>query len=224
MFRNLLKCAVVVMVVVGTGTVLQAGPQNMIHGQPAFDSGWRPTTGALLQVPHGLSGPVEDMVVDLQLKEPLGEASSGVSIIAIGGDRYGEGPTEEQGSRVHLIDETDVWISTGADASNTQARVRVWQVPNPEYDSGWVAVYAGSSETLTHNLGGNIDDYVVDLTMRSASSIHMRGIGGDTYQSASGSRDAKLQSEKSGGDVSNPSTSSGMPAPSLPWHAEQAAV
>ncbi len=87
MFRNLLKCAVVVMVVVGTGTVLQAGPQNMIHGQPAFDSGWRPTTGALLQVPHGLSGPVEDMVVDLQLKEPLGEASSGVSIIAIGGDR-----------------------------------------------------------------------------------------------------------------------------------------
>ncbi|MCD4750677.1 MAG: hypothetical protein K8R59_15000 [Thermoanaerobaculales bacterium] len=186
MFGNGLKCTVMVMAVLGFGMPLFAGPQNMIHGQPAFDSGWRSIPGYMLQIPHGLSGPVEDLVVDLQLREPpSGEGSSGVNIYAIGGDKYGEAPTEDRGSHVHLIDDTDVWIATGASDNNTQARVRVWQVSNPEYDSGFVAVDPGYLQYFTHGLGGDVDDYVVDLTMRDGSSIHMRGIGGDHYPSAS---------------------------------------
>ncbi len=35
--------------------------------------------------------------------------------------------------------------------------------PRPPYDSGWQAVPPGTSITLTHNIGGNPDDYVVDI-------------------------------------------------------------
>ncbi len=43
--------------------------------------------------------------------------------------------------------------------------------PRPAYDSGWIATPFGSpidffTRTLTHGLGGNVDDYVVDLQMR----------------------------------------------------------
>lgn len=39
--------------------------------------------------------------------------------------------------------------------------------PRPAYDSGWVSIAQGEAKTLTHNLGGNADDYVVDLTFKS---------------------------------------------------------
>lgn len=39
--------------------------------------------------------------------------------------------------------------------------------PRPDYDSGWVAVSKGGTVTLDHNIGGNPDDYVVDLTHKS---------------------------------------------------------
>ncbi|MCU0522340.1 MAG: hypothetical protein MUF84_16800, partial [Anaerolineae bacterium] len=36
--------------------------------------------------------------------------------------------------------------------------------PRPAYDSGWVALAQASAVVRTHNLGGNADNYVVDLT------------------------------------------------------------
>ena len=41
--------------------------------------------------------------------------------------------------------------------------------PRPAYDSGWVAVAKDSEVTLTHNIGGNVDNYVVDLQLKSDS-------------------------------------------------------
>jgi hypothetical protein len=38
--------------------------------------------------------------------------------------------------------------------------------PRPAYDSGWVAVAQGSVVSLTHNIGGNLDNYVVDLQFK----------------------------------------------------------
>jgi hypothetical protein len=37
----------------------------------------------------------------------------------------------------------------------------------PAYDSGWVALDKGESKTLTHNLGGNVDNYVVLMNQRN---------------------------------------------------------
>ncbi len=38
--------------------------------------------------------------------------------------------------------------------------------PRPAYDSGWVALALGETKTLTHNLGGNVDNYVVIMSHR----------------------------------------------------------
>jgi hypothetical protein len=64
--------------------------------------------------------------------------------------------------------------------------------PRPDYDSGWVVLStAGGSQdgvaTLTHNLGGNVDNYVVDLMSRDPNSgygINNHGIG--TYPTERG--------------------------------------
>jgi len=61
-------------------------------------------------------------------------------------------------------------------------------LPRPAYDSGWVDMPGtGTSPatiTLTHDLGGNVDDYVVDLQRREsglgAANMTNRGIG-DTF-------------------------------------------
>ena len=57
--------------------------------------------------------------------------------------------------------------------------------PRPAYNSGWVSVSPGSTITLTHNIGGNIENYVVDLTFKNAyGRIHNSSIGGDSYHFA----------------------------------------
>jgi hypothetical protein len=54
--------------------------------------------------------------------------------------------------------------------------------PRPAYDSGWVPIDAGTNVHLTHNLGGNVDNYVVDMQFRAPSgwgrNVHCFG-GGD---------------------------------------------
>jgi hypothetical protein len=55
--------------------------------------------------------------------------------------------------------------------------------PRPAWDSGWRAIAAGSCQTLNHSLGGNVNNYVVDLQHKKTSGtpmgINNSGIGGD---------------------------------------------
>ncbi len=52
--------------------------------------------------------------------------------------------------------------------------------PRPAYNSGWVALDYGESVTLTHNIGGNPEDYVIDMTRRCAyTGVSNIGDGGD---------------------------------------------
>ena len=44
--------------------------------------------------------------------------------------------------------------------------------PRPAYDSGWVSINQGETKTFTHNLGGNPDNYVVDMTCKSDSASY----------------------------------------------------
>jgi len=60
----------------------------------------------------------------------------------------------------------------------TQQTTACTGFPSPNYDSGWVA-YSGNEIVLTHNLGGNIDNYVVDLTMKDGNGPHIGALGGD---------------------------------------------
>lgn len=57
--------------------------------------------------------------------------------------------------------------------------------PRPAYDSGWRSIGQGDSLTLTHDVGGDPDDYVVDFSIRDPSGYgrHNRAVGGDTRSS-----------------------------------------
>jgi hypothetical protein len=52
--------------------------------------------------------------------------------------------------------------------------------PRPAYDSGWVTI--SDVEKLTHNIGGNVDEYVVDMQFKDTNpygnGIHNYGSGG----------------------------------------------
>jgi hypothetical protein len=54
--------------------------------------------------------------------------------------------------------------------------------PRAAYDSGWLSFSHPENRTLTHNLGGNTDNYFVDLTCRITSGgagVNNWGLGGD---------------------------------------------
>jgi hypothetical protein len=40
--------------------------------------------------------------------------------------------------------------------------------PRPAYDSGWIPLEKGELKILTHNLGGNTDNYVVLMSQRNS--------------------------------------------------------
>jgi hypothetical protein len=49
--------------------------------------------------------------------------------------------------------------------------------PRPAYDSGWIALARGEAKILTHNLGGNIDNYVVEMSHRNPDGYSNWGDG-----------------------------------------------
>lgn len=61
--------------------------------------------------------------------------------------------------------------------------------PRPAYDSGLVTIAQGTSVTFTHDIGGNVDNYVVDMQFYVLSGaatygIHNRGLGTSEFDSS----------------------------------------
>ncbi len=66
-----------------------------------------------------------------------------------------------------------------------QARVRIWNQPSPTYDSGWVTGNLNTYNYLTHNIGGNPDDYIVDLQFKDLDNgmgVNQRCYGGCDFR------------------------------------------
>jgi hypothetical protein len=56
--------------------------------------------------------------------------------------------------------------------------------PRPAYNSGWIAINPNTNLVIIHNVGGNVDDYVVDLQLKDTDQgfgISNANIGGDAY-------------------------------------------
>jgi hypothetical protein len=55
--------------------------------------------------------------------------------------------------------------------------------PRPAYDSGWEPINQGDVLTLNHSIGGNADNYVVDLQFwESSYGVNAYFLGGDVYR------------------------------------------
>jgi len=51
--------------------------------------------------------------------------------------------------------------------------------PRPAYDSGWITLAQGADTVLTHNIGGDVDNYFVDLWFKGAAGRHNYAYGGE---------------------------------------------
>ena len=140
---------------------------------PDYDSGWQ-AAGTETAFDHNLGGPWNDYVVDLQFKD--------VEVYGVNQRFYGGAPTVafDPGAYWKGLNGSQVSIYRQSSAPHIdQVRVRIWRCAAPKYDSGWISLSPGATQTLTHALGGNADDYVVDLQFKDSLS----GINNQYYGS-----------------------------------------
>jgi hypothetical protein len=155
---------------------------------PAYDSGWitiaQDTSQTLL---HNLGGNSDDYVVDMQYRD---SGVDGVNQRYFGGADFGVNPApghavdDRVGAYWRSLDNSSITIyRRPEDTYAEQIRVRIWIDSSPNYDSDWVALVPDIAQTLTHNLGGNPDDYVVDMQYRASGvdGVNQRYYGGADF-------------------------------------------
>ena len=150
------KLFVVVMVLPALVTLVQAGDFN---GDGTADIGiFRPSTGlwAIRGVTRVYFGSSFDQPV------PADYSGNGVDEIAV--YRPSSGLWAIRGvTRVYFGSGDDIPLNAVGGSSTSSSGF-----PTPDYDSGWRGISPGSGLTLPHNLGGNTDNYIVDLQLRSS--------------------------------------------------------
>jgi hypothetical protein len=136
---------------------------------------------------HNLGGSSDDYLVDMQYNSPGGD---GINLRYYGGADFGANPAPNHAAddRVgaywrNLTGTHIVLFRRDEDDYAPEVRVRIWVMPPPAYDSGWVAFAQDAAHTFTHNLGGNPDDYLVDMQSRDPGSdgVNQRYYGGADF-------------------------------------------
>jgi hypothetical protein len=145
-----------------------------------WSSGWVDiATDTAQPFTHDLGGNPDDYAVELWLRDTdpggIGVNSRGLGGLEAGGNFYG----------AHWQNLTDTTIRVVRNKDDTfadQVRVDVWFPDPPAWDSGWVDIAPGTTQTLPHPVGGNVDGYVVGLwckdTTQGGIGINTRGYGG----------------------------------------------
>ena len=154
-------------------------------GGPAYDSGWvRIRRGQSRALLHKLGGNLDHYVVIMDYKA---DSSNGINQRYYGGADFGAhrpsgmAPNDRVGAYWrHLNTDSITVYRRPEDIYADAVRIRIWLDPYPTYDSGWVSLTPGATATtLHHNLGGDPDDYVVDMQYRnSGSGVNQRYFGG----------------------------------------------
>ena len=166
-----------------------------VRPKPTYDSGWVTlSTNQAKTLYHSIGGNPENYVVDMQYRSSGG---SGVNQRYYGGADFGAdapsgmNPDDRVGAYWRTLTDSSITVyRRPEDIYAPEVRIRIWhywEPTLPDYDSGWVSLGAGASATtLTHNLGGSTDDYLVDMTYRSNSSgINRRYFGGADFGATS---------------------------------------
>lgn len=156
---------------------------------PDYDSGWIDlVAGAAATVlNHGLGDNADHYVVDMQYRM---DDVNGVNQRYFGGTDFGAtafgGGHEDERAGLYWrsLNNASITIFRRAeDIYTPEARVRIWVRPTPAYDSGWVSLDEDAAQTLTHNLGGDPADYVVDMQYRASdvNGVNLRYYGGADF-------------------------------------------
>lgn len=151
-----------------------------------YDSGWVALgAGAAATVlNHNLGLPPEDYLVDMQYRG-AGDVNQryygGVDFGALAFD--GGANDDRVAAYWRSLDANTITVfRRDEDIYASEVRVRLWVRPQATYDSGWVALLQDSALTINHNIGGNVEDYYVDMEFRSvADGINQRHYGGADF-------------------------------------------
>lgn len=168
-----------------------AAPESTLTqpGQTNYDSGWvaiLPDQAVTLV--HNLGGDPDDYVVDMQYQA---DTVDGINVRYFGGVDFGANPApghnseDRVGAYWRSLDASTITIyRRPEDTYAEKIRIRIRVDTSANYDSGWVALAVNSTIVLNHNLGGNADDYLVDLEYKSAGSgINQRYYSGADFGS-----------------------------------------
>ena len=148
--------------------------------QSVYSSGWVDIAPLETRTfTHSLGGDPDLYAVELWFRDTrpggLGIHHRAYGGMDVNGQRHG----------VHWEGLTDTSIDVTRhrdDVTAAQVYLRVRQIDPPRYDSDWVDIDAGWLMTLTHSLGGDVDDYTAGVRFRDGSTsgrgIHQYAIGG----------------------------------------------
>jgi hypothetical protein len=114
----------------------------------------------------------------------VAQGGHGVGVYAAATGVYGTGLLAT-GSEAAVSCQGDLVVTDGAYRGNIGPNNGA-PFPRPAYDSGWIAIDPDESVILSHGIGGDPDNYVVDLQFRypgvPALGRHQRWYGGDSVR------------------------------------------
>ncbi len=108
----------------------------------------------------------------------------------VGYSTYGVGVEGNSRDGIAVSAEGDLYVSGAyrGDISSSSGDDGA-PFPPPAYDSGWISIELDEEKTLRHNIGGTVDNYVVDMQCKDVDAswgISNYGVGGDLRSSFSG--------------------------------------
>lgn len=164
-----------------TGT--QVTDYRRLSASAPWNSGWVDIApGQVLTFTHDLGGDSALYAVELWQRDTRTDG------LGIHHRAYGGMSVAGQGYGVHwqnLTPNTVTVVRWPDDVATSQVRLRVWVPDPPLYDSTWVDIAPNETITLTHNLGGDVNDYTVGIKFRDLTA---GGLG--THQLAFGGLEA----------------------------------
>lgn len=144
-----------------------------------WGSGWIPLSrNNPVTLQHGLGGDLEEYALQMWFWDT--DDGFGINNRAYGGLEEGG---VYYGAYWQKLTESDVEITrSSGDDFVDEVRIWIW-VPGhpPEYCSDWTNIAKGGSVLFGHNLGGDVDDYVVGLWFESGNAaygVNQHGYGG----------------------------------------------
>jgi len=142
-----------------------------IPDPPDWDSGWQEIDPGLLNMltlDHPLGGDVDDYVVGIRFRDIPDEPQQeglGIHLRGIGGVE--DGNNFFGAAYRDLTDSSIRVLRYGNDAIVDEVRVFINLPDPPDFDSDWQTIDAGTTEVISHTLGGNVNTYLVNVSARS---------------------------------------------------------
>jgi len=164
-----------------------AGPSDIyprdaaaLQTTTSWSSGWVDiATDTATTFIHNLGGNPDDYAVELWFRD-TDTGGIGINSFAAGGmeasgNLWGAHWQELTDTTIRVVRRKD-------DIFADQVRVRVWIPDPPVWDSDWVSIATDELRSLTHSVGGNVDDYVVGLWFKDTTpggiGVNVRCYGG----------------------------------------------